>query len=179
MKIGLFFGSFNPIHKGHIAIVKYMITRTDLEQVWLIVSPHNPLKNKNLLTDKKERLKKVKRAVKKYSEVKVSNIEFSLPQPSYTISTLKVLRKKHPKHEFVIIMGADNLYTFHKWKKYKDILENYKIYIYPRRAKIKKKLDAIFKHEHVSFIKAPLLNISSTYIREMIKKGKDVKRLLA
>ncbi|HET7819537.1 MAG TPA: nicotinate (nicotinamide) nucleotide adenylyltransferase, partial [Bacteroidia bacterium] len=160
MKIGLFFGSFNPIHKGHIAIVKYMIAHTDLEQVWLIVSPHNPLKNKNILAGKQERLKNAKKAVKNYSEIKVSSIEFSLPQPSYTINTLKVLRKKYPKYEFVIIMGADNLYTFHKWKKYKDILENYKIYIYPRRTKIKKKLNTIFKHKHINFVKAPLLNIS-------------------
>jgi len=119
MKIGLFFGSFNPIHIGHMVIANYMSEFTDLDQVWLIVSPRNPLKNKKSLLDARKRLATVRKAVGTNPKIKVSDIEFSLPQPSYTVSTLDVLEKKYPKNKFVLIMGSDNLSAFHKWKDYK------------------------------------------------------------
>src|ERR1035437_2089903 len=142
MKIGLLFGSFNPIHIGHLAIANYMAEFTDLEQVWLIVSPHNPLKEKKSLADARKRLAQVKKAIKghtpaplkrgKTAKIKVSDVEFSLSQPSYTINTLEVLNKKYPQHKFVLIIGSDNLNRFHQWKDYKKILSKHKIYVYPR-----------------------------------------------
>ncbi|MFI5164958.1 MAG: nicotinate (nicotinamide) nucleotide adenylyltransferase, partial [Bacteroidia bacterium] len=128
MKIGLLFGSFNPIHKGHIAVAKFMAEETDLKQVWLIVSPHNPLKEKKSLADEKKRLAQVKKATGRSKKIKVSDVEFKLAQPSYTISTLEVLKRKYPKNKFVIIMGFDNLFSFHKWKEYKTILKKVELY---------------------------------------------------
>jgi nicotinate-nucleotide adenylyltransferase len=181
MKIGLFFGSFNPIHKGHVAIATYMLAHTLLKQIWLVVSPHNPLKDKDSLADKQERFKQVQKALKRFSKIKASNIEFSLPEPSYTISTLKELRKKYPQHEFVIIMGEDSLCTLPKWKNYKAIIKNFPIYVYPRKSNGAANALPSFAHEHPSIhlFKAPLLPVSSTLIREQLKKGKDVKKLLA
>lgn len=175
MKIGLLFGSFNPIHIGHVAIAKYMAEQTDLAQVWLIVSPHNPLKEKKSLADGKKRLAQVKKVIGKNSKIKVSNIEFGLPQPSYTINTLAVLKKKFPKNKFTLIIGSDNLSMFHKWKNYKKILRDYKIYVYPRADSDGGKLKS---HRNVKLVDAPFLDVSSTFIREQIKKGMDVKKFL-
>lgn len=181
MKIGLLFGSFNPIHIGHIAIANYMAEQTDLDQVWLVVSPHNPLKEKKSLADAKKRFASVKKAIGRNSKIKVSNVEFALPQPSYTINTLEVLRKKYPKNKFLLIIGSDNLNLFHKWKDYKKILSDYKIYVYPRAlSPLKRGAGGIVKnHRNVKIVNAPLIDISSTFIREQMKKGKDVKDLLA
>ncbi len=178
MKIGLLFGSFNPIHIGHIAIANYMAGSTALDQVWLVVSPHNPLKYKSGLADAKKRLAQVKKAVGKSPKIKVSNVEFSLPQPSYTINTLEFLSKKYPKNRFVLIIGADNLNTFHKWKDYKKILAGYKIYVYPRNENLTGFKNLSGLNRNVKILTAPLIDISSTFIREQVKKGKDVKYFL-
>lgn len=175
MKIGLLFGSFNPIHIGHVAIANYMAHSTDLDQVWLVVSPHNPLKDKSTLVDAKKRIARVKKAIGKNQKIKVNSIEFSLPQPSFTIRTLEVLKKKYPKNRFSLIIGSDNLKTFPKWKEYKKILSGYRIFVYPRAGSRGGKLR---KHRNVTLIDAPRFDISSTFIREQLKKGKDVRKLL-
>ncbi|MBS1635079.1 MAG: nicotinate-nucleotide adenylyltransferase [Bacteroidetes bacterium] len=171
MRIGLFFGSFNPIHVGHMVLANYMLSFTDLQQVWFVVSPHNPLKEKSSLLDQNQRLHMVNLAIGDNLNLKSNNIEFGLPQPSYTINTLAHLKEKYPKHEFALIMGADNLQTFHKWKNYETILDNYKIYTYPRPG-----FDggALRLHQHVVMTEAPVMEISSTFIRNAIKAKKDV-----
>ncbi len=175
MKIGLLFGSFNPIHIGHLVIANYMAEFTDLDQVWLVVSPHNPLKNKKSLSAARKRLAAVKNAVGRNPKIKVNDVEFSLPQPSYTINTLEVLCKQYPKNKFVLIIGSDNLSTFSKWKHYKKILSKYKIYVYPRFGSGKSRLK---NHPSVKMVNAPRIDISSTFIRSQIKKGKDVRYLI-
>ncbi|MBN8702029.1 MAG: nicotinate-nucleotide adenylyltransferase [Bacteroidetes bacterium] len=175
MKIGLFFGSFNPVHIGHMVIVGHMAEFTDLDEVWLVVSPHNPLKEKSSLLNDKHRLQLVKEAIGDNLKIKASNIEFSLPQPSYTIHTLTYLKEKHPLHQFVLLMGSDNLDTFHKWKNYEIILENYELYIYPRKEASASNLQ---NHKNVKMIGAPLMELSSTFIRNSIKEKKDVRYML-
>lgn len=175
MKTGLFFGSFNPIHNGHMVIANYFAEFSDLKQVWFVVSPHNPLKPAGSLLNDFQRLQLVELAIGDYRKMKVSKIEFGLPKPSYTINTLTHLQEKYPQHEFVLIMGSDNLHTFHKWKNYEQILEYYSIYIYPRPG-----FDGgDFKnHPKVKFIEAPLMEISSTFIRNAIKSKKDVRFMM-
>ena len=180
MKVGLLFGSFNPIHIGHVAIAKYMSEQTDLKQVWLIVSPHNPLKEKKSLADAKKRLTHVKKAIGRNSKIKAGDIEFKFPEPSYTINTLSVLRKKYPKNKFVLVMGSDSLKFFHTWKEYKKILKSHEFYIYPRgKSLLRNDIKRISKYPNVTFFNAPLIDVSSTFIREQMKQGKDVKDLLA
>lgn len=179
MKIGLLFGSFNPIHVGHVAIAKYFSKESDLDQVWLVVSPHNPMKEKKILIDAKKRLAQVKKAIGKNSKIKVCEIEFKLSQPSFTIKTLQALNKIQPKHEFVLIIGYDNLRLFHKWKDYKKILSNYQIYVYPRNSPQNNRgLKSLSQHRNIRIFKAPLLDVSSTFIREGVKKGKDMAKFL-
>ena len=175
MKTGLFFGSFNPIHNGHMVIANYFAEFSDLKQVWFVVSQHNPLKPAGSLLNDFQRLQLVELAIGDYRKMKVSKIEFGLPKPSYTINTLTHLQEKFPQHEFVLIMGSDNLHTFHKWKNYEQILEYYSIYIYPRPG-----FDGgDFKnHPKVKFIEAPLMEISSTFIRNAIKSKKDVRFMM-
>lgn len=175
MKTGLFFGSFNPVHNGHMVIANYFAEFSDLDQVWFVVSPHNPLKPVGSLLNDFQRLQLVELAIGDYRKMKVSKIEFGLPKPSYTINTLTHLQEKYPQHEFVLIMGSDNLHTFHKWKNYEQILEYYSIYIYPRPG-----FDGgDFKnHPKVKFIEAPLMEISSTFIRNAIKSKKDVRFMM-
>jgi nicotinate-nucleotide adenylyltransferase len=175
MKTGLFFGSFNPVHIGHMAIANYMVEYTDLDKLWFVVSPHNPLKEKSSLLADYHRLEMVNVAINDDNRFKASNIEFKLQQPSYTINTLTYLNEKYPKNEFIIIMGSDGLETFHKWKNYKLIIENYKRYIYPRPDTDPKIMENI---ENGIIVNAPLMEISSTFIRESIKKGKDVRHFL-
>jgi nicotinate-nucleotide adenylyltransferase len=176
LKIGLYFGSYNPIHIGHMAIANYIIEFTGIDQLWFVVSPQNPLKRKDNLLEDYHRLELVTRAISDDSRFRVSNIEFNLPKPSYTINTLTHLQEKFPSHSFVIIMGSDNLDNFHKWKNHEMILENYGIIVYPRPGFDRVKL---IVHPNVTIAEgAPLMEISSSFIRESIKKGKDVRHFM-
>lgn len=177
MKVGLYFGSFNPIHVGHLVIANHFAEFSDLEQVWFVVTPHNPFKKKSSLLDNYQRLEMVYRATKDYPKLKPSDIEFKLPQPNYTINTLVHLEEKYPNHEFCLIMGEDNLKHFHKWKNASVIIENYHIYVYPRM--LKEPIETEFNnHKKVHYINAPVMEISSTFIRKSIKEGKNVQPLL-
>lgn len=175
MKIGLFFGSFNPIHIGHMIIANYMATQTPLEQVWFVVSPQNPFKTKNSLARDYDRLHLVRLAVGDNTRLKASNIEFDLPKPSYTIDTLIYLKEKHPEHEFVLIMGGDNLGSFHKWKNYEIILRDYEIFVYKRPDY---ELGDLMDHPKITVFEAPLMQISASYIRKCIKEGHSVQYLV-
>ena len=153
-----------------------MVEYSALDQVWFVVTPHSPFKKKSSLLDNYQRLEMVYRATKDYTNLKPSDIEFNLPQPNYTINTLVYLQEKHPHHEFALIMGEDNLKSFHKWKNYQLILENHDLYVYPR---ISKGSETPFhEDDKVHFIAAPIMEISSTFIRQSIKEGKQVKPLL-
>lgn len=145
---------------------------TDLQQVWLVVSPHNPFKDKKILSDSRKRLASVRKAVGKNPKIKVSDIEFSLPQPSYTINTLEAVKKKFPQHTFVLIMGSDTLNTFHKWKEYEIILKACKVYVYPRFGSANRKIK---NHRNIKLVNAPRIDISSTFIREQLKKGRKMR----
>ena len=175
MKIGLFFGSFNPIHVGHLIIANFMATQTDLQQVWLVVSPQNPLKPKNTLARDRDRLNMVQAAIGDNPKLRASNIEFDLPKPSYTIDTLTYLAEKYPQHEFALIMGGDNIATLHKWKNYELILRGYDIYVY-RRPNID--LGELATHPRVKLFEAPLMDISATYIRNCLQAGKSIQYLV-
>ncbi len=175
-KIGLFFGSFNPVHVGHMILANYMATQTELKQVWLVVSPHNPLKPKRTLARDYDRLHLVQLAIGDNLHLRVSDIEFTLPQPSYTINTLTYLKEKHPDKQFVLIMGADNLTTLHKWKQYELIMRDYEIYVYSRPSY---DLGNFAEHPSIRvFDQVPLMDISSTYIRNCLKQGKSVQYLV-
>lgn len=180
-KIGLYFGSFNPVHIGHMAIAGYMIEFAGLDQVWFIVSPHNPLKKKETLLDDHHRLFLSQLAIGDNDRLKASDIEFKLPIPSYTIDTLTYLKERHPKNEFYLVMGEDNLYTLHKWKNAAELVRRYPIYVYPR-AKSEKPasllLDQILLTADIHKINAPLIEISGTFIRHGIKSGKDMSYFL-
>ena len=175
MKIGLFFGSFNPIHIGHLVIANFMAENTDLQKVWFLVSPHNPLKEKKSLLRDNDRLHLVRLATEDNSKFKVSDIEFKLPQPSYTIHTLVHLNEKYPQHEFCLIMGSDNLESFDKWKNYEIILRDYEIYVYSRAEKLK---SSLANHEHVKIFDVPVMDISSSEIRKLIGEKKSIRYLL-
>jgi len=172
MRIALYFGSFNPIHNGHLAIAGYISEFTDMDEVWFVVSPQNPLKEKQVLVNDKHRLNMVKKAIKNLSpKVRVCDIEFRMPKPSYTIDTLKHLPKLYPNNEFVVIMGADSLNSISQWKDYTELLNSYKIIVYPRPNIKTHELEKEFK---VEVINAPLFDISSTELRKWISMGKDV-----
>ncbi len=175
MHVGLFFGSFNPVHIGHMALANYMLCYTDMQQLWFVVSPQNPLKSKSGLLDQNQRLVLVNAAIDDYPNMRSSNIEFSLSQPSYTINTLVHLQEKYPEHTFSLILGQDNLQTFHKWKNYEEILKGFHIYIYPRPNCVKTEFD---DHPNIHFTEAPLMEVSSTFIRNAIKSKKDVRFFL-
>jgi len=177
MNIGLYFGSFNPIHVGHLIIANQLVENSDLDQIWFVVTPHNPFKKKSTLLDNNQRLEMVYRATKDYTKLKESDIEFGLPQPNYTINTLTYLQEKHPEFDFSLIMGEDNLKSFHKWKNYELILENHNIYVYPRISE--GVIDTQFTgHKKIHKVEAPIMEISSTVIRKAIKANKNVKPLL-
>ena len=180
MKIGLYFGTFNPIHVGHLIIANHMAEHADLDQVWMVVTPHNPLKKKSTLLADHQRLEMVFLATEDFSKIKPSDIEFKLSQPNYTVNTLVHLEEKFPEHTFSLIMGEDNLRSFHKWKNYEAILAHHDIYVYPRIATTTDAGEnSIFKnHPKIHLIDAPVVEISSTSIRENIKKGKNVLPLL-
>ena len=173
--IGLYFGSFNPIHNGHLAIANHLLESTDLEEVWFVVSPQSPFKNEDTLLGNDYRYEMVLLAIENNKRLRACNIEFSLPKPSYTINTLKALHEKYPAKNFELIIGADNLETFDKWKNYEEIINNYRIYVYPRHGSDGGKFST---HPSVFWIDAPLLDFSSTAIRESIQMEKDVQQLL-
>ena len=171
-KIGLFFGSFNPIHIGHTALANFVVNHTDLSQIWFVVSPHNPLKEKRTLLADHHRFEMVSRAIGESRLFKASNIEFKLPKPSYTIDTLIYLSEKYPELQFVPIIGADSLETFHKWKNYQQILEYFELYVYPRPGCDGGSLKS---HGKVRWMDAPQIEISSSMIRKSIEDGLNVE----
>ncbi|MEE1884544.1 nicotinate (nicotinamide) nucleotide adenylyltransferase [Pedobacter flavus] len=170
--VGLFFGSFNPIHAGHLMIAQYLSNFTSLTEVWLVVSPQNPLKNKKSLANAFDRLEMAKLATEKSEKIKVSDIEFNLPKPSFTVDTLTYLKEKYPNKEFAVIMGSDNLSSFKKWKNYEVILNNYSIYVYPRPGFEANEFE---NHPNIHITATPLMEISSTFVREAIKKNKSIQ----
>lgn len=176
MHIGLFFGSFNPVHVGHLIIAEAALNHTGIDRLWMIVSPQNPFKKKANLLSEYNRLRMAELGIGDNIRMQASNIEFHLPKPSYTIDTLTYLRDKYPGYEFSLIMGQDNLLHFHKWKNYEAILKYYKVFVYPRGNDTPEtELD---NHPNVSFFKAPLLDISATYIRETIRSEKSIRYLV-
>ncbi|MGB0836700.1 MAG: nicotinate (nicotinamide) nucleotide adenylyltransferase [Flavobacteriaceae bacterium] len=177
MKIGLYFGSFNPIHIGHLIIANYLVEHSDLDRVWMIVSPHNPLKEKKTLLEDHHRLEMVYRACESYPKLEVNDIEFKLPKPSFTVDTLVHLREKYPEHDFTLIMGEDSLIHFHKWKNYEVLLEENDILVYPRLGE--KRMPEEYKnHPKIHFLQAPVIELSATAIRKDIEKGLNVKPYL-
>jgi len=172
MKTGLFFGSFNPIHNGHLAIANYIVDFTEIEELWFVVSPQNPLKEKDILAPDNHRLEMVKRAIP-FNEDRfmVCDIEISMPKPSYTIDTLRALKKKYPEKEFIVILGSDSLESITKWKDYKSLLNDYTIFIYPRKGS---DIEMLSKSYSIKIINAPLVDYSSTSIREKLMKGEDI-----
>lgn len=169
---GLFFGSFNPIHIGHLIIANYMANFSGLSEVWLVVSPHNPLKQKAGLANMYDRLEMARLATENAPQIKVSDLEFKLPQPSYTVDTLAHLRERYPNKEFVLIMGADNLVSLKKWKNYEILLKDYHIYVYPRPGA---DISEWQNHPSITFTDTPEMEISSTFIRSAIKENKNVQ----
>ena len=186
MKIGLYFGSFNPIHVGHLIIANHMANYADFDQIWLVVSPQNPLKKKATLLEDYHRLALVNIAIEGNEKLKASDIEFKLEIPSYTAITLAHLKEKHPSYSFSLLMGEDNIRTFQKWYNYQEILDNHSVYVYPRAVSIKETelFSELPKHELLRnknihyVIDVPVMNVSSSFIRKAIKEGKSVDYLL-
>jgi len=177
MKIGLYFGTFNPIHVGHLIIANHMAEHSDLDQIWMVVTPHNPLKKKSTLLEDHHRLQMVFLATEGFPKLQPSDIEFKLPQPNYTVNTLAHLQEKFPQHEFALIMGEDNLNSLQKWKNYEVILQNHDLYVYPRLDS--GEMDAQFvNHPKIHKVDAPVIELSSTFIRESINKHKNVVPML-
>lgn len=182
-KVGLYFGTFNPIHVGHLIIANYMADSTQLDEVWLIVSPQNPLKKKSSLLEDYHRLALVKVAIEDNDKLSVSDIEFSMPKPSYTANTLAYLEEKHPEYVFSLIMGEDNIRTLHKWHNYEHIINSHNIYVYPRlltegESKLDSALPEIINHKNITLVDAPVMKISASFIRKSIAENKDVRYLL-
>lgn len=176
MKIGLFFGSFNPIHTGHLIIANHMVDYTAIEEVWFVVSPQNPFKTSEDLLHEDLRLNMVQAAIADNDKFKASNVEFNLERPSYTDYTLSHLRRIYPQHEFILIIGGDNLTQFTKWKNYNNILQNHAVYVYARNSIVE--TPQLMQHANITLLEVPLLNISSTYIRETVKNRKSIKYLV-
>lgn len=174
-KIGLFFGSFNPIHIGHLIIANIMAENTDLSKVWFVVSPHNPLKDSKSLLHEFDRYDMVKAAIADHYKLEVSDVEFHLPRPSYTIDTLAHLGERYPNYSFRVILGEDSLVNLPKWKNYRQLLDLYGLYIYPRPGSEKTELH---RHPNVTLVDAPLLDISATYIRQCIQNDKSIRYLV-
>jgi nicotinate-nucleotide adenylyltransferase len=177
MKIGLYFGTFNPIHVGHLIIANYMVEHSDLDEIWMVVTPHNPFKKKSSLLDNHHRLELVYKATEAYPKIKPSDIEFKLPQPNYTSYTLAHISDRYKDKEFCLIMGEDNLKSFHKWKNFETILEHHELYVYPRISEgiTPTQFDA---HPKIHKVTAPVVQISSTMIRDGVKEGKNVQPML-
>ena len=177
-KIGLFFGSFNPIHIGHLILANYILENSDMDELWFVVSPQNPFKDKKSLLTDHNRLDMVQLAVKNYPKMRASNVEFSLPKPSYTIDTLTYLKEKYPNYSFALIMGEDNLDSLPKWKNAEKLMSEYQIIVYPRTFEGEKKDSEYLQHENISIVNAPIIEHSATEIRNMIKEGKNVRPML-
>lgn len=175
MKIGLFFGSFNPIHIGHLAIANYFVEFTDMQKLWFVVSPQNPFKEKSSLLAEHHRLALVNEAIDTDIRFKASDVEFNMPKPSYTIDTLTYLKEKYPKHEFALIMGADNITSFNKWKNSEEILKEHEIYVYPRP---NIDISEFENNDRINITEAPIIEISSSFIRNAIKEKKDISYFL-
>ncbi len=172
MKIGLFFGTYNPVHVGHMVIANYMVEFTDLDQVWMVVTPQNPFKQKDSMLKDYDRLHLVRLAIDDDPRIQVSDIEFSLSQPNYTSTTLAFLKEKFPKNDFALIMGADNLNHFHKWKNHQSIIDEHELYVYPRMES--NEGGELRHHYKVNYVEAPVMKISSSFIRKAIAEGKKV-----
>lgn len=175
MHIGLFFGSFNPLHCGHLIIASHMVEYSSIDKVWFMVSPHNPLKAKGDLLDEHIRLEMVRDAIKYDDRFEASDFEFALERPSYTILTMDALHKAYPEHTFTLIMGADNLQSLHLWKEYEKLLNDYPVFVYRREGFDSSELA---DHPNVQVFDVPLLNISSTFIRRAVKRGKSIRYLV-
>jgi nicotinate-nucleotide adenylyltransferase len=176
-QIGLFFGSFNPIHIGHLIIANHLVEHSALDELWLVVTPQNPFKEKQSLLNNHLRLEMIHLAIADYPKLRASDIEFHLPQPNYTIHTLAYLEEKYPNLHFALIMGEDNLKSLHKWKNYEQILSNYPIYVYPRLSEGTIS-EALTSHPNIQYVRAPIVELSATFIREEIKKKQNVRPLL-
>ena len=174
-RTALFFGSFNPIHVGHMVIANTMVQQEGIDEVWFVVSPQNPLKERHTLLADHHRLQMVRRAVDDNYRLRVCDIEMHLPIPSYTVVTLAALGEKYPDREFSLIMGSDNLATFERWRNYEYILQHYRLHVYPRPGSEHCKLAS---HPHVEMADVPMMDISSSFIRNRIAEGKDVRYLL-
>lgn len=177
-KVGLYFGTFNPIHIGHMVIANHMVQFSDLDEVWFVVTPQSPFKTKKTLLDNHHRYQMVFEATRDFLQLKPTKIEFDLPQPNYTINTLVHLDEKYgDDHNFCLIMGEDNLKGFHKWKNFEAILENYELYVYPRISE--GEIEHQFKdHPKIHKVDAPIMEISSTFIRKNHRAGKDIRPML-
>lgn len=180
-RVGLYFGTFNPIHIGHLVIANFMAHHTDLDEVWIVVTPHNPLKERAELMPDEHRLQMVRLAILDNSRLFASDIEFDLPQPNYTINTLDHLRETHPDTEFVLIMGEDNLRSLHKWREYQRLCANYDLFVYPRdttEGESENGVDAEVNQARITLVDAPMIRISSTFLRNAIRDRKDIRYLV-
>ena len=175
MKIGLYSGSFNPVHHGHVMLANYLVEFSDLDELWFVVSPQNPLKKKEDLMKDEDRLKMVELALEGDARLKASDIEMSLPLPSYTINTLRALSKQHPDDQFVFICGMDSLQGLHRWREYQAILDGYELLVFPRKGYDGGEL---IHHPHVKVLETPVIEVSSTFIRNSMKEGKDVRHFM-
>lgn len=185
-QIGLFFGSFNPVHQGHLILANYLVEETALEEVWFVITPQSPFKQKQRLLDNHHRLALVEEAIEGYPKLKVSTVEFGLPAPQYTALTIAHLMEKHPEASFSLIVGQDHLKSFHKWYNYQALLEGHQIYVYPRMPEealaaskpLKQPKPEILNHSNLVLVPAPVVEISSSYIRKALKAGKNIRPLL-
>lgn len=176
MKIGLFFGSFNPIHVGHLILASTICDNSDLDKIWFVVSPQNPLKKNKTLLHEFDRLDLVREAIKEDDRFEVTDIEFTMPRPSYTVDTLVYLKEKYSSYDFTLIMGEDNLNTFHKWKNHQIIIDRFSVVVYPRLGFVDK--NNFLSFGSVSKVEAPEIQVSSTLIRKNIKDGRSIKYLV-
>ena len=177
-EVGLFFGTFNPLHIGHIILANHLVEKGELEEVWFVITPQSPFKKKSSLLEDHHRYQMVYEATEKYNTLKPSKIEFDLPQPNYTINTLVHLEEKYPEgYSFSLIMGEDNLKSFRKWKNYEQILAGYRLLVYPRISEGEVPVE-LQNHERILRVDAPVIEISSTLVRRMHKEGKEVRPLL-
>lgn len=172
-KIGLFFGSFNPVHNGHLMLANYILAFGDIDQVWFVVSPHNPLKPVSDLLPENQRLDLVRFAIDSFARFKLCDIEFAMPRPSFTIDTLTLLSSKHPEKHFSLIMGSDSIDSFHLWKDFETLLSRYTLLVYPRKGGSEN--NPLYQHHSVKRIEAPQIEVSSSFIRKGLKQGKDLR----